>query len=74
MFYDPENSIEKNRVKNLSSLAIKDLMDKGAFFSRPYGEEARMILNRDSATTDALHKLKNIFDPNNVMNPGKVCF
>jgi hypothetical protein len=47
MFYDPENSIEKNRVKNLSSLAIKDLMDKGAFFSRPYGEEERMILNRD---------------------------
>jgi FAD/FMN-containing dehydrogenase len=74
MFYDPENSIEKNRVKNLSSLAIKDLMDKGAFFSRPYGEEARMILNRDSATTGALHKLKSIFDPNNVMNPGKVCF
>jgi hypothetical protein len=74
MFYDPESSIEENRIKNLSSSAIKNLMDNGAFFSRPYGEEARMILNRDSATTDALHKLKNIFDPNNVMNPGKVCF
>jgi hypothetical protein len=74
MFYDPENSIEENRIKNLTSSAIKNLMDKGAFFSRPYGDEARMILNRDSATTDALHRLKNIFDPNNVMNPGKVCF
>jgi hypothetical protein len=74
MFYDPENSIEENRIKNLTSSAIKNLMDKGAFFSRPYGDEARMILNRDSATTGALLKLKKIFDPNNIMNPGKVCF
>jgi len=74
MFYDPKNSVEENRIKNLTSSAIKTLMDKGAFFSRPYGDEARMILNRDSATTDALHKIKNIFDPNNIMNPGKVCF
>jgi hypothetical protein len=74
MFYDPDDSIEQNRIRDLSSSAIKNLMDKGAFFSRPYGEEARMILNRDLATTAALHKLKDIFDPNNVMNPGKVCF
>jgi hypothetical protein len=74
IFYDPENSVEEDRVKNLTSSAIKCLMDKGAFFSRPYGDEARMILNRDSATTNALHKLKKIFDPNNIMNPGKVCF
>jgi hypothetical protein len=74
MFYDPENSVEEDRVRNLTSSAIKHLMDKGAFFSRPYGDEARMILNRDSATTNALHKLKKIFDPNNIMNPGKVCF
>jgi hypothetical protein len=74
IYYDPENSVEEDRVRNLSSSAIKCLMDKGAFFSRPYGDEARMILNRDSATINALHKLKKIFDPNNIMNPGKVCF
>jgi hypothetical protein len=74
LFYDPENPIELNRVKDLSSKAIKNLMNKGAFFSRPYGDEAKIILNRDSATTNALHRLKKIFDPNNIMNPGKVCF
>jgi hypothetical protein len=74
IYYDPENSVEEDRVRNLSSSAIKCLMDKGAFFSRPYGDEARIILNRDSATINALHKLKKIFDPNNIMNPGKVCF
>lgn len=74
LFYDPGNSSELNRVKGLSTSAIKDLMAHGAFFSRPYGETAGMVLNRDAATVGVLNKLKNMFDPNNVMNPGKICF
>jgi hypothetical protein len=74
LFYDPENSGEVNRVKELSTLATRSLLAKGAFFSRPYGENAGMILNKDAATVAVLHKFKKIFDPNNVMNPGKVCF
>jgi FAD/FMN-containing dehydrogenase len=31
-------------------------------------------MNRDAATVAVLHKLKKMFDPNYVMNPGKVCF
>jgi hypothetical protein len=74
LFYDPGNPRELNRVKAFSTLSIKNLMAKGAFFSRPYGESARMILNRDAATVALLKKFKKIFDPNNIMNPGKVCF
>jgi FAD/FMN-containing dehydrogenase len=74
LFYDPDNQRELNRVKEISTLAIKNLMANGAFFSRPYGESTGMILNRDAATVSVLDKLKKIFDPNNVMNPGKVCF
>ncbi len=74
LFYDPANARERNRVQALASSAIPNLMAKGAFFSRPYGENARMILNRDAATVSVLHTFKKIFDPNNVMNPGKVCF
>ncbi len=74
LFYDPGNSSELNRVKELSATATKSLIAKGAFFSRPYGESAGMILNRDAATVAVLNKLKNMFDPNHVMNPGKVCF
>ena len=74
LFYDPKNPRELNRVKELSTSATKNLMAKGAFFSRPYGESAGMILNRDAATVAVLNKFKKIFDPNNVMNPGKVCF
>ena len=74
LFYDPRNTSERNRVRELNNAAVKALMAKGAFFSRPYGENAGMIINRDAASVSVLNKLKNMFDPNNVMNPGKVCF
>ncbi len=74
LFYDPANASEANRVKELSASAVKGLMAAGAFFSRPYGQNAGTIINRDAATVAVLAKLKKIFDPNNIMNPGKVCF
>ncbi len=74
LFYDPDNSKEVERVRQLTVAATKVLMDKGAFFSRPYGECAGLILNRDAASMGVLHKFKKIFDPNNIMNPGKICF
>ena len=49
-------------------------MDKGAFFSRPYGESVDIVMNRDAATVAALKKVKSILDPDNIMNPGKLCF
>ncbi len=74
LFYDPENAGEANRVKGLAAAATRDLMAAGAFFSRPYGENAGAIVNRDAASLAMLNKLKDIFDPNHVMNPGKACF
>ncbi len=74
LFYDPANSSEASRVRELSNAAVKALIAQGAFFSRPYGESAGTILNRDAATIAVLTKLKKMFDPNNIMNPGKVCF
>lgn len=74
LFYNPDNAVEANRIKQLTASATRNLLDKGAFFSRPYGEAARMIMNRDAASVAALKKVKAIFDPNNIMNPGKLCF
>jgi hypothetical protein len=74
LFFDSGNPNESDRVKTLSASATKELMARGAFFSRPYGENTGMIVNRDAATFVALHKIKKIFDPNNVMNPGKAGF
>ncbi len=74
LFYDPADPKDVERVKKLSEDAVKKLECKGAFFSRPYGETANLVINRDAATVDALGKVKAIFDPNNIMNPGKLCF
>jgi FAD/FMN-containing dehydrogenase len=74
LFYDPANLNEVGRVKKIIELAAPELMAKGAFFSRPYGENARKIINRDSETVNVLRKVKSILDPQNIMNPGKLCF
>jgi hypothetical protein len=74
LFHDPGNPAEVERVRALATAATKALMAQGAFFSRPYGESARMVINRDAASVAVLAKLKKIFDPNNIMNPGKLCF
>jgi hypothetical protein len=74
LFYDPVNPSEVQRVKKLSALAVKHLIAHGAYFSRPYGESAGMIMNRNAASVIALTRIKKILDPNNVMNPGKLCF
>jgi FAD/FMN-containing dehydrogenase len=72
LFYDPENTAEAKKVKELSGAATKSLLAHGAFFSRPYGENTGIIINRDGASLSVLSKLKKIFDPNGIMNPGKV--
>jgi FAD/FMN-containing dehydrogenase len=74
LFYNSENPRECDRVKEISRIATRKLMEKGAFFSRPYGENTGLIMNRDAATVSSLRKIKNITDPLNIMNPGKLCF
>ena len=74
LFFDPKKEEDVDRVRKLSADALEALMARGAFFSRPYGSWADMAYRRDAETTSALRKLKRIFDPNDIMNPGKLCF
>lgn len=74
LFYDPRNPKEARRIRELTAVATRRLMDGGAHFSRPYGENTLAIMNRDAASVSALKKVKNMLDPDNIMNPGKLCF
>lgn len=68
---DPADS---QRVKELFEAASKVLVDRGAFFDRPYRPWAEIMYSRAGAYTEYLKRLKRQLDPNNIMNPGKLCF
>jgi hypothetical protein len=74
VYYDPQNPRESGRMRELYTRASEELLKQGAYYSRPYGIWAGMAFNRDAQSTRVLRKIKGIFDPKNVMNPGKLCF
>lgn len=75
LFYNPEDQVEVSKIRELAAQgAIKKLMNKGAFFSRPYGKATDTIFSRNASTVAALHRVKSILDPDNIMNTGKLCF
>jgi FAD/FMN-containing dehydrogenase len=65
---------ELERMQQVYTRASEELFKRGAYYSRPYGLWASLAFNRDAQTTAALKKIKGIFDPNNILNPGKLCF
>lgn len=72
--YNPGDEREVTQVRELFTKASEELLEQGAFFSRPYGIWADAVFNRDMQNAIVLKKVKGIFDPNNVLNPGKLCF
>ena len=71
--FNPEDRGESLKMSELLDQASKRLAQKGAFFSRPYGIWSDLVFNGDAQQTIALKKIKGIFDPNNILNPGKLC-
>jgi FAD/FMN-containing dehydrogenase len=74
IFCDSSSVRETEEVRKLFVDASEVLMKNGAFFSRPYGLWADMVYSRYAEGVTALKKLKNVFDPHNILNPGKLCF
>jgi FAD/FMN-containing dehydrogenase len=72
--FNPGDESEVTRMQGLFTRASEELSKQGAFFSRPYGIWADMAYSRNAEHTSLSRKLKELFDPNNVLNPGKLCF
>ncbi|MFC1911421.1 FAD-binding oxidoreductase [Chloroflexota bacterium] len=72
--YDPGSKIETDRVRELLETCSEALMKQGAYVSRPYGVWADMVYNHDARNREMIRTVKKIFDPNNILNPGKLCF
>jgi FAD/FMN-containing dehydrogenase len=74
LFYSQDDEEEKELVAKINREATVALMNAGAFFSRPYGEVASIVYERATNYTMALRRVKKVFDPKNILNPGNLCF
>ena len=72
--YDPADLREVETVKAVYQAASEALVAQGAYFSRPYGIWADLVYSRDATATRVLRIVKQIVDPNQVLNPRKLCF
>jgi hypothetical protein len=72
--YGPSSRTAVSVTRNLFAQSSKELSELGAFFSRPYGSWSDLVYSRDITAGDMLKKIKNIFDPDHILNPGKLCF
>lgn len=71
---DPKNAQESSMVHDLFLEASELVIDMGGLFSNPYGPWAGMVYRRAPSYAATLNLLKNILDPNRILNPGRLCF
>jgi FAD/FMN-containing dehydrogenase len=70
---DTEDTNEVALVRSLFLEASNRVVGMGGFFTTPYGPWADMVYSRAAGYTHALKVVKNAYDPNNILNPGKLC-
>lgn len=70
--YNQDDAKEVKKVRALYEKASREMSKLGGYFARPYGIWAGIQLNKDAQSYELLKKMKAIFDPNNIMNTGKL--
>lgn len=65
---------EKAEIAEIVYEAGIEMMNRGAQFTRPYGNIVPVIYDRAGGYTATLKRVKNIFDEKNILNPGTLCF
>lgn len=73
-YYDSANQIETQKVQKAWLEGSAVALDMGGLFVNPYGAQADMVFTRAAKWGNVLKVVKNAFDPNDIMNPGKLCF
>lgn len=69
--YDPGASEEVGAMKKFEAHLTDRLMAAKVFFSRPYGRAAETVFANNPGNTELIRVIKSMFDPDNVLNPGK---
>jgi FAD/FMN-containing dehydrogenase len=72
LYYDEK--IYKGSIEEIFIDLATNLLDRGAHFTRPYGELSKLVYKRAYAYTKVLKEIKRVMDPNHIMCPGALCF
>lgn len=70
--YKPRSCDEERKLASVWHGVAQYCADAGGFFSRPYAEWSDIAFKRDPGIRPMLSMTKSIFDPGNVMNPGRL--
>ena len=73
-YYDPTDQAAVENTRKIVLEAADKMETMGAFFSRPYGDWTDIAYRRCQDTVEMQKKVKGIFDPNGILNPGQLCF
>lgn len=65
---------EAERLDEGTTQLVEDLIDAGAFFSRPTGAAVAPTFARCGDVVRTLQKVKEVLDPHGVLSPGTGCF
>jgi FAD/FMN-containing dehydrogenase len=74
IYYNPADHTEMEKTRKVVAEMVEKMEASGAFFSRPYTELAKVAYRHSGDTVEMQKKVKAIFDPNGILNPGKLCF
>ena len=73
-FYNPKDDAETEKVRSLYADAQKSVLELGAYFNRPYGPIVNELYRHNGDYTMMLKRMKKLFDPKDILNPGNLCF
>ncbi len=73
-FYDPTNDADREGIRAMYLDIARALLNEGALFTRPYGDLTPIVYEKAAGYAMTLRRVKKLFDPNNIMNPGTLCF
>jgi FAD/FMN-containing dehydrogenase len=73
-YYNPTDEAEVERIRTLYADTSATMLERGAYFTRPYGVVANMISKKNGDYIALLKRFKKHFDPNGILNPGNLYF
>jgi len=70
--YDPSDGDDCRRMRQAHCRASRRMYELGALFTRAYGPWAEMVAGGSAVQFQTAKMVKDVLDPKNIMNPGKL--